>query len=126
MPAIAWNIAAGAADGAGIRASGTLADSAVLTAAVDVEPDATAVVTLQIDDMARVQLLVVTCSRYDGSVSLTGADPADPTLTLTGPIMAFGAVAARLAASLQTATVSAAAAPPSTARVEILIATAVV
>lgn len=121
MPSIAWSFSAGDSAGAGLSASGTLDAGAVTTAAATVEADDSVDLALQLDDIARVALLVVTCSRYDGSVSLAGGG--SPALAMTGPIVAFGAAAQRIAASLQTVTLAAAAAPAQPATVNFFIAT---
>lgn len=123
MATIAWSIGAGAALGAGIKASGTVIADGVMSAAATVDAGSSRDLALQIDDVARVVLLIVTCTRYDGSISFKGGDAADVVLELTGPIMAFGAAASRLAASLGTVTIEAAADPATAATVSFFLAT---
>jgi hypothetical protein len=123
MASIAWSISAGGVSGAGVTASGTLEVGAVTTASASVDAGANQALTLQLDDVSRVDLLVVTCNRYDGSVTVKGGDAGDPTLALTGPVLAFGDAAQRLAASLGTVTIAADAAPPAPATVTFFIAT---
>lgn len=123
MASISWSISAGDASGAGVAASGIVEAEAVTTAAARVDAGASQDLALQIDDVARVALIVVTCSRYDGSVSVKGGDAADPALSLTGPVVAFGDAAQRLAASLGTVTIAAAAAPATAATVSFFLAT---
>jgi hypothetical protein len=123
MPSIAWSVGAGDAAGSGLRANGSFAADAVITARATVDAGASRALELQIDDVARVLLLMVSCNRYDGSVTITGGATDDPTLALTGPIVAFGAAAERLAASLGTVTVEAAADPDSPATVTFFLAT---
>jgi hypothetical protein len=123
MASIAWSISVGDASSAGVTGSGVLQAGAVTTASATVEAGANQSLALQLDDVTRVELLVVTCNRYDGSVSVRGGNAGDPTLALTGPVMAFGDAAERLAASLGTVTIAAAAAPPAPATVTFFIAT---
>jgi hypothetical protein len=123
MASLAWSISVGDSTGTGTAASGTLIAEALLTASGTVDAGASRDLTLQIGDVTRVGLLIVTASRYDGSVSVKGAGAQDPTLALTGPIMAFGDAAERLASSLETVTISAAAAPATPATVSFLLAT---
>lgn len=123
MPGIAWSVSAGANQAGGLRASGSFAADAVVSAEATVDADSSRALELQIEDVARVLLLMVTCSRYDGSVTLTGGATDDPALVLTGPIVAFGAAAERLAASLGTVTVEVAADPDSPATVTFFLAT---
>jgi hypothetical protein len=123
MASIAWSISVGDALGAGLTGSGSLEVGAVTTASGSVDAGANQALALQFDDVARVALLVVTCNRYDGSVTVRGGDAGDPTLALTGPIVAFGAIAQRLAASLGTVTIGAAAVPAEPATVTFFIGT---
>jgi hypothetical protein len=123
MASIAWSISVGDALGAGVTGSGSLEVGAVTTASASVDAGGNQVLALQLDDVSRVELLVVTCNRYDGSVTVRGGDAADPTLALTGPIVAFGDIAQRLAASLGTVTIAAAAAPAAPAIVTFFIGT---
>lgn len=123
MASIAWSISAGDASGAGVTGSGILEAGAVTTASASVDAGANQVLALQLDDVSRVALLVVTCNRYDGSVTVRGGDAADPTLALTGPVLAFGNAAQRLVASLDTVTIAAAAAPAVPATVTFFIGT---
>jgi hypothetical protein len=123
MASLAWSISVGDAFGAGLTGSGSLEVGAVTSASASVDPGANQALALQFDDVTRVQLLVVTCNRYDGSVTVRGGDAADPTLALTGPIVAFGAIAQRLAASLGTVTIAAAPAPAAPAIVAFFIGT---
>lgn len=123
MLTIAWSISAGAAAAAGTRAGGTISADGITTASATVDAGTDRALTLQLADVGRVALLIVTCDRYDGTVTLQGADAADPVLALTGPIMAFGDAAQRLTASLATVTIAAAAAPDAPATVGFFIAT---
>jgi hypothetical protein len=123
MASLAWSISVGAGSGPGLTGSGMLDAGAVTTASAEVDAGTNQDLALQIDDVARVAMLAVTCNRYDGSVTIKGGDAADPSLVLTGPIFAFGAVAQRLAASLGTVKVTAAAAPATPASVTFLIGT---
>lgn len=123
MATIAWSLSAGDAAGSGVTGSGTIAADAVTTASASVDAGASQALALQLDDVSRVALLVVTCNRYDGSVTVQGGDAADPTLALTGPVLAFGDAAQRLAASLGTVTIAAAAAPATPATVSFFVAT---
>lgn len=123
MTVIAWNLSAGDGSGAGLSFSGTVAAEAVLTGSGEVAAGASKDLALQIDDVSRVALLVVSCTRYDGSVSIKGGGASDTAIALDGPVMVFGAAAERLAASLETMTIAAAAAPPEPATVSFLIGT---
>jgi hypothetical protein len=123
MASIAWSISVGDASSAGVTGSGVLEAGAVTTASATIDAGANQTLNLQLADVTRVELLVVTCNRYDGSVTVQGGNAGDPALALTGPIVAFGAAAGRLASSLGTVIVTAAAAPPASATVTFLIAT---
>jgi len=123
MASIAWSISAGDASGAGVTGSGIIEADAVTTASASVDAGASQPLALQLDDVSRVELLVVTCNRYDGSVTVRGGDAGDPTLALTGPVLAFGDAAQRLAASLGTLTIAAAAVPATPATVTFFVAT---
>lgn len=117
---LAWSFSAGG-QSAGVSLSGTLESDALTRATARAEAGTPAVLALQIADVADIRLLAVTANRYDGSISVAGADAGDPTIALTGPIVAFGAAVARHAANLGTLTVTVAGgADP--ADVEILIA----
>lgn len=123
MASIAWSFSVGDAAGAGVTSNGVAKADAVTTAFAHVDAGASRELALQIADVSRVALLVATCNRYDGSVSLKGGKAGDPTLNLTGPIMAFGEAASRLAASLGTITIAAAADPDRPASVSFFVAT---
>jgi hypothetical protein len=123
MASIAWSISAGDATGAGVTANGSIAADAVTTAATTLDAGTNKALALQIDDVTKVAMFTVTCTRYDGSISLKGGDAADPTLALTGPLVAFGAAAHRLVASLGTVTITAASNPTTAATVSFFIAT---
>jgi len=123
MASLAWSISVGSASGVGVTGNGSFNADAVIAASAEVDPATHKALAMQIDDVTKVELLIVTCSRYDGSVSIQGGAGGDPVLALTGPIFAFGAVAQRLAASLGTVTVTVAAAPATPATVSFLIAT---
>lgn len=124
MPAIGWSMTVGDAAGSGVQTNATLQADAAVNAVAEIEAGASRALELQIDDVSLVRVRVVTCSRYDGSVSRTGGAAGDPTLALTGPIFAFGSAAARLAGVLGTVTVAAAAAPATSATVTFFVATA--
>lgn len=123
MTLIAWNLGAGDASGVGLSLSGTVAAEAVLTGSAEVDAGGSKALALQIDDVARVAVLIVSCTRYDGSVSIKGAGQNDTAMALEGPVMAFGPAAGRIAASLETMTIAAAAAPATPATVSFLIGT---
>ena len=116
-------LSGGDASGAGLSASGTVPSDALTIVSATVDAGASQVLTLQIGDVTRVVLLMVTCSRYDRSVTVNGGGATDPTLALDGPIMAFGDAAERLASSLETVTIAAAAAPATPASVSFLLGT---
>lgn len=120
---LAWSMSLGGASGSNIAASGVVQADAVLTASSTLDPGTNHDLALQMDDVDRVVAVALTASRYDGSVSVKGGNANDPVLALSGPILAFGAAARRLAASLGTLTVTVAAAPATPATVSILVAT---
>ena len=123
MKSITWNVSAGDGSGLGLAVSGLVKADAILTGSGEVAPGASAPLALQIENVTRVALLIVTCNRYDGSVSIKGAATADAAMVLDGPVVAFGAAAARIASSLETMTITAIASPDKPAIVNFLVGT---
>jgi hypothetical protein len=123
MASITWNVSAGDGSGLGLAVSGLIKADAMLTGSGEVAAGASATLALQIENVTRVALLIVTCNRYDGSVSIKGAATADAAMALDGPVVAFGAAAARIASSLETMTITAKASPDKPAIVNFLVGT---
>ncbi len=123
MASITWNVSAGDGSGLGLAVSGLIKADAMLTGSGEVAAGASATLALQIENVTRVALLIVTCNRYDGSVSIKGAATADTAMFLDGPVVAFGAAAARIAGSLETMTIDAKPLPDKAAIVNFLVGT---
>lgn len=95
-----WSFGGNSSGGAGISSGGAVEVDAITTAEVQLVKNMNADrdLALQIDDIDKLALLVVTSSLNDGSVEIK-ADTATRT-KLTGPIILFGAAIKLFAGSL--------------------------
>lgn len=117
---VAWNLSAGGGS-AGISGTGQFSCDALTRATASAEDGTPVAMDLQLSDVSNIQLMAITASRYDGTVSVQSEGADAPSLAMTGPIVAFGSSVAQLTPNLNTLTVTVGAgADP--AEVEILIA----
>lgn len=97
---LSWSLSAGAPSGVGVNQSGSVETEAITTATVDLEAAMAAAkdLALQVDDVTKVDFLIVTCTLNDGKVEVQ-ADGAAAT-PLTGPLVLFGGAVGLFAGDL--------------------------
>lgn len=101
---ISWSLTAGGTAGSRIQTSGVLEGEGIVSVSVELDAGSTARdLTLQVDDVARVALLAISCNLIDGTVTVQADGPS--AIALTGPMLLFGAAVGLFAGDLTTLTV---------------------
>lgn len=102
---LSWSFSAGSPGGAGVNASGAVETEAIVTAEIDLDANMGAAqeLALQVDDVAKVDFMIVTSTLSDGKVELQ-ADGAAAT-PVTGPLVLFGGAVELFAGDLTTLSV---------------------
>jgi hypothetical protein len=98
---LSWSFNAGTTGGHGVNAGGALAVDAVFSASIVLDANMAQMkdVALQIDDVDKLNLLVISSSLNDGKVELK-ADGSAVTM-ITGPLVLFGNAAKLFAGDLE-------------------------
>lgn len=100
---ISWSLTAGGTSGSTIQTKGFSSGDAIVSVTVVLDAgSAERDLTLQVDDVDKVEFLAVSTNLYDGKVNVK-ADGAVAT-ALTGPILLFGAGVRLFASDLTTLT----------------------
>jgi hypothetical protein len=101
---ISWSLVAGGTSGSSIQASAESKGDGIVSVAVDLDAGSAArELTLQVDDVDKVNLLAISCDLIDGKVTVKADGP--NATALTGPILLFGASVKLFAADLTKLTV---------------------
>lgn len=101
---ITWSLTAGGTSGSSIQASGVSKGEGIISVSVELEAAGDPrPLTLQVDDVDKVNFLAISCDLVDGKVTVQ-ADASSAT-ALTGPILLFGASVKLFAGDLTTLTV---------------------
>ncbi len=99
---ISWSLTAGGV-GSGINVTGATTGDAIVAASVDLDAGSNErVLTLQVDDVAKVTFLAISSDLLDGKVTVKATGGATE---LTGPILLFGKAVALFTSDLTTLTV---------------------
>ena len=98
---LSWSFTAGTSGGYGVNVGGVVEVEAVFSASVVLDANMAQAkdVALQIDDVDKLDLLVITSSLNDGSVEVKS--DTDAVTKVTGPIVLFGNAAKLFAGDLE-------------------------